>query len=80
MDENHQFLWEGSFPVKMPTRCGNNRASPASEEFEKVKGSLKDVWETQGRANVSFQRQGWNFPPCQACSGDASSTAGSARK
>lgn len=59
--ENHQFLWEGCFPVKMPTRCGNNRANPASEEFEKVKENLKDVWETQGKENASFQRPGWNL-------------------
>lgn len=52
--ENPQFLWEGYFPVKMPTRCGNNRASPASEEFEKVKESLKDVWETQGKENAKM--------------------------
>lgn len=51
--------------MKMPTRCGNNRASPASEEFEKVKESRKDVWEAQGRANPSPQRQSWNFSPAR---------------
>lgn len=78
--ENHQFLWEDSFPVKMPTRSGNTSASPASEEFEKVKESLKAVWETQGTENASFQRQSWNIqnlPPCQAGSGgDVSPGAG----
>lgn len=28
----------------MPTQSGNNRAGPTSEEFEKVKESLKAIW------------------------------------
>lgn len=64
--ENPQFLWEGYFPVKMPTRCGNNRASPASEEFEKVKESLKDVWEKKMQ---KCEENTQNFPSCQVHSG-----------
>lgn len=82
--ENHQFLWEGYFPVKMPARSGNSSASPASEESEKVKESLKAVWETQGKENASFQgrsRGTRNLLPCQAYfGGDASPVAGPAGK
>lgn len=48
----------------MPTQSGNNRAGPASEEFEKVKESLKAVWKTHGRLygkeNAAFQRRNEN--------------------
>lgn len=74
---NAQFLWEGYFPVKMPTRCGNNRASPASEEFEKVKESLKDVWVTQGRENTKMWGEPLEFSPLP---GDASPVASLAGK
>lgn len=38
------FLWKGHFPAQMPTQSGNYRG-PNSGKPEKVKGSLKAIWE-----------------------------------
>lgn len=61
---SYDFLRKGYFPVKMPTQSGNNRADPASEEFEKVKESLQAIWETRGhfqeKENASVRRRNTN--------------------